>query len=144
MTDFDRRWQQLIATARQAPAQRAPLSDLQAARLAAQGLAFAAQRRDAEGTWRGMALAASLFLACIIALGAAVQAVVPRELLREALTVTRPSAPDTIFIPAPPRPPALASASPHWSPARLFDHVGDWLVTTTSTPSEPSAQERTP
>jgi hypothetical protein len=91
-----------------------------------------------------MALAAGLFLACVIGLGVAVQTLVPREVLRDMLTVGPPTTPDTIFIPAPPRPPALASAAPQWSPARLFDVVGDWLATTTAIPSEPSAQEHTP
>lgn len=143
MNDFDRRWQALLAAARQAPAQRAPLSDLHAARFAAQGMAAMSRQRDAERAWRGMALAASLFLTCVVGLGVAVQTLVQRDVLRETLTIGRPSTPDTIFIPAPPRPPALASAAPQWSPARLFDAVGDWL-TTTSPASEPSAQEHAP
>ena len=149
MNDFDRRWQALVGAARQAPAHRAPLSDLHAARLAAHGLAAAARQREAERAWRGMALAAGLFLACLVGLGVAVQTMVPREVMRDALTLGQPSTPDTIFIPAPPRPPALASNAPQWSPARLFekvgDAVGDWLLTTTTSPSSaPSAQENAP
>lgn len=145
MNDFDRRWQALVAAARQAPAHRAPLSDLHAARLAAHGLAAAARQREAERAWRGMALAAGLFLACMVGLGVAVQSLVPREVMRDALSLREPTTPDTIFIPAPPRPPALASAAPQWSPARVFDAVGDWLLTTTSSPSSaPSAQENAP
>jgi hypothetical protein len=144
VNDFDRRWQKLIASARQAPAQRAPLSDLQAARLAALGLAALNRQRDAERAWRGMALAASLFLTCVVGLGVAVQTLVPRDVLRETLTRGRPSTPDTIFIPAPPRPPALASVVSQWSPARLFGAVGDWITTSTSPASEPSAQENAP
>lgn len=143
MTDFDRRWQALVSAARQAPAQRAPLSDLHAAHLAAHGLAAAARQRDAEQAWRGMAVAASLFLACVIGLGAAVHVLMPRETMREALAMGRPELPDTIFIPAPPRPPqlaTLASGAPQWSPARVFDRVSDWLLPT----SPSSAQENAP
>ncbi len=143
MTDFDRRWQNLVAAARQAPAQRAPLSDLHAARLAAQGLAAAARQREAEHAWRGMAIAASLFLTCVIGLGVAVQTVVPPDTMRGALVMSRPELPDTVFIPAPPRLPelaTLASAAPQWSPARVLDRVSDWLL-----PSSPSsAQENAP
>ena len=143
MNDFDRRWQALVSAARKTPAQRAPLSDLHAARLAALGLAAAARQREAEHAWRGLALAASLFLACVIGLGAAVHVFVPRETLRGALAISRPEFPDTIFIPAPPRPPelaTLASGSPQWSPARVFDRVSDWLLPASS----PSAQENAP
>lgn len=132
MTDFDQRWQTLVAAARQVPAHRAPLSDLHAARLAALGLAAAQRQREAERAWHGMALAAGLFLACLLGLGVAVQTLVPRDVLRDTLTIGRPEVPDTIFIPAPPRPPALASAAGDWSPARVFDAVGKWLMTGTS------------
>jgi hypothetical protein len=145
MTDFDQRWQALVAAARQAPAHRAPLSDLHAARfatlLAAQGLAVAQRQREAERAWRGMAVAACLFLACLIGLGAAVQAFVPPDTLRSALTLGRPEVPDTIFIPAPPHPPALAtlaSGAPQWSPVRVLDAVSGWLAPT------PSALEKSP
>ncbi|MBA3699904.1 MAG: hypothetical protein H0W78_13735 [Planctomycetes bacterium] len=143
MTDFDHRWQALVTAARQAPAQRAPLSDLHAARFAAHGLAFAARQRESERAWRGMALAASLFLTCLIGLGVAVQVLVPREDLRSTLTLGRPGVPDTLFIPAPPRPPALAtlaSDAPQWSPARVFDAVGDWLLPSSAS----SVQEKNP
>jgi len=149
MTDFDHRWQALVAAARQAPAHRAPLSDLHAARLAAHGLAAARQQRDAERAWRGMALAAGLFLACLIGLGAAVQTFMPSITMGETLTLSRPNVPDTIFIPAPPRLPALAtlaSNAPQWSPARLLDRmgnsVGDWLLPSASV--SPSAPEKSP
>ena len=145
MNDFDHRWQALVNAARQAPAQRAPLSDLHAARFAAHfaahGLAAAQRQREAEQTWRGMAVAAGLFLACLIGLGAATQAFVPHDTMRRALTLSRPDVPDTIFIPAPPHPPALAtlaSSAPQWSPARVFDAVGDWFAPT------PSALEKSP
>ena len=141
MTDFDHRWQALIAAARQAPARRAPLSDLHAARFAAHGLAAAQRQREAEYTWRGMAMAAGLFLACLIGLGAAAQAFVPQDTMRSALTLSRPDVPDTIFIPAPPHPPALAtlaSSAPQWSPVRVFGAVGDWFAPT------PSALEKSP
>lgn len=144
MTDFDRRWENLVAAARQAPAQRAPLSDLHAARLAAHGLAAAQRQREAERAWRGMALAASLFLVCLIGLGAAAQAFVPADTLRSALTLERPNVPDTHFIPAPPHPPALAtlaSSAPQWSPVRVFDSLGDWLLPS-STPA--SSLEKSP
>ena len=139
MTDFDQRWQALAAAARQAPAHRAPLSDVHAARLAAHGLASAAHQREAEQAWRGMALAAGLFLACLIGLGAAVQAFVPAETWRGTLALGHPEMPDTIFIPAPPRPPALASAAPQWSPVRVFGAVGDYLL-----PSAPTSSEKSP
>ena len=149
MTDFDQRWQALVAAARQAPAHRAPLSDLHAARFAAQGLAAARQQREAENAWRGMALAASLFLVCLIGLGAAAQMFMPTTIIRDTLTLGRPEVPDTIFIPAPPRLPALAtlaSSAPQWSPARLLDQfgdsVGDWLLPSSSAPS--SASEKSP
>jgi hypothetical protein len=139
MTDFDHRWQALIAAARQAPAHRAPLSDLHAARFAAlftaKGLAAAQRQREAEQTWRGMAMAAGLFLACLIGLGAAAQAFVPQDTMRNALTLSRPDVPNTVFIPAPPHPPALAtlaSSAPQWSPVRVFDAVGDWFAPTSS------------
>lgn len=143
MTEFDQRWQALVASARRAPAQHAPLSDLHAARLAGMGLAAAARQRESELAWRGMAVAASLFLTCVIGFGVAVQAFVPRDTMREALAMSRPELPDTIFIPAPPRLPelaTLASAAPQWSPARVLDRVSDWLVHTV--PS--SAQENAP
>lgn len=140
MTDFDQRWQTLVAAARQVPAYRAPLSDLHAARLAAQGLAAAQQQREAERAWRGMALAAGLFLACLLGLGVAVQSLVPHEVMRDALSLGRPDVPDTIFIPAPPRPPALASAAGDWSPARVFDAVGRWLMPDSSDPSVPALE----
>ncbi len=143
MNDFDARWQALVAVARQASAQRAALSDLQAARLAAHGMVAATKQREAERAWRGMALAASLFLACVVGLGAAVQTFVPRDTLRSALTLGGPATPDTIFIPAPPRPPALASNAPQWSPARVFDAmgsaVGAWL-----SPADHPAPENAP
>jgi len=141
MNDFDHRWQALVTAARQAPVHRAPLSDLHAARFAAHGLAAAQRQREAERAWRGMALAAGLFLACLIGLGAAAQAFVPQDTMRSALTLSRPDVPDTFFIPAPPHPPALAtlaSSAPQWSPVRVFDAVGDWLALT------PSALEKSP
>jgi len=145
MNDFDRRWQALVAAARQAPAQRTPLSDLHAARFAAHGLAAAQQQHEAERAWRGMTLAASLFLACLICLGAAAQLLLPPTAMRDALTFDRPEVPDTIFIPAPPRLPTLAtiaSSAPQWSPVRLLDTmsgaVGDWLI------PRPSASEKSP
>ncbi|HEX3135788.1 MAG TPA: hypothetical protein VHX44_19655, partial [Planctomycetota bacterium] len=85
MNDFDHRWQALVTIARQAPARQAPLSDLHAARFAAHGLAAARQQREAELAWRGMAMAASLFLACLIGLGAAAQVVLPPTAMRDAL-----------------------------------------------------------
>lgn len=149
MNDFDQRWQALVAAARQAPAHRAPLSDLHAARFAALGLAAARQQRDAERAWRGMALAAGLFLACLIGLGAAAQAFMPASTMGDTLTLGRPDVPDTIFIPAPPRLPALAtlaSNAPQWSPARVFDTmsdaVGDWLLPSSTASS--SAPEKSP
>jgi hypothetical protein len=145
MNDFDHRWQALVAAARQAPAHRAPLSDLHAARFAAHGLAAAQQQREAERAWRGMALAASLFLVCLIGLGAAAQMFMPITTLRDTMALGRPDVPDTIFIPAPPRLPALAtlaSSAPQWSPARVFDSVGDWLLPSSSAPS--SAPEKSP
>lgn len=148
MSDFDPRWQALVAAARQVPAQRAPLSDLQAARLAAHGMAAARQQRETERAWRGMAMAAGLFLACVVGLGVAVHTVVPADVIGDVLTLGRPDVPDTIFIPAPPRPPALASNAPQWSPAQVFDRmsnvVGDWLSTSASASTSPSAPEQSP
>ncbi len=145
MNNFDHRWQALVTAARQAPAHRAPLSDLHAARFAAtfaaKGLAAAQRQREAERAWRGMAMAAGLFLACLIGLGAAAQAFVPPDTLRHALTFGRPDVPDTLFIPAPPHPPALAtlaSSVPQWSPVRVLDALGDWFAPT------PSALEKSP
>lgn len=149
MTDFDQRWQALVAAARQAQAHHAPLSDLHAAQFAAHGLAAAQQQREAERAWRGMALAASLFLVFLIGLGAAAQTFMPAMTMRDSLTFGRPDVPDTIFIPAPPHLPALAtlaSSAPQWSPARLLDKFGDsvggWLLPSSSASS--SAPEKSP
>lgn len=139
MNDFDRRWQTLVAAARQAPARHAPLSDLHAARLAAQGLAQSRRQREAEMAWRGMALAAGLFLACLIGLGAAATVFLPSSAMsRTTLAMTRSPLPGTAFIPAPPRLPALASTAGAWSPVRVFSAVGAWLD------PRPSASENTP
>jgi hypothetical protein len=132
--DFDRRWQALVAAARQVPAQRAPLSDLHAARLAAQGLALAARQREAEQAWRGMALAASLFLACLLGLGAVAAVLVPPATVTASLALVEPGLPGTGFIPAPPRLPALASTAGAWAPARVFSAVGAWLDPRPSVP----------
>ncbi len=139
MNDFDQRWQALVAVARQVPARRAPLSDLHAARLAAHGLALGRHQRDAELAWRGMAMAASLFLACLIGLGTAATALLPASSFGAATSSLRsPSIPSTAFIPAPPRPPALASTAAAWSPARVFGGVGEWFD------PRPSASENSP
>jgi hypothetical protein len=128
MNDFDQRWQRLVATARQSPARRAPLSDLHAARLAAHGLQAARRQREAEAAWRGMAAAAGLFLVCLIGLGAAASTLAPAGTTAAvAMALDGPSIPGTSFIPSPPRPPALASRAAHWSPTRVFGAVGAWL-----------------
>ena len=135
MSDFDQRWQSLIAAARQVPAQRAPLSDLHAARLAAHGLALGRQQHEAELAWRGMATAAGVFLACLIGLGAAVAVFVPVARMSDAAyALATPPIPSTAFIPAPPRPPALASTAGQWSPARVFGTVGAWFDPRSSAP----------
>jgi hypothetical protein len=126
MTDFNHRWQALVTAARQAPVHRGTLSDLYAARLAAQGLAYARLQREANVAWRGMALAASLFLACLIGSGAAVANFYPAINSTDfAMQVS--SVPSTAFIPSPPRPPALASLANDWSPTKVFHAVGEWF-----------------
>ena len=106
MTDFDRRWQALVAAARKAPVHRGALTDVHAARLAAQGFAFARQARaakvDANSAWRGMALAASLFLACLIGSGGVAMIFYPEVNTHLAMHLS--TVPSTSFIPAPPRP----------------------------------------
>jgi hypothetical protein len=140
MTDFNHRWQALVMAARQAPVHRGTLSDLHAARLAAQGLAYAHQQREAQEAnvaWRGMALAASLFLACLIGSGGVVAIFYP-AINSTDFAMQMSSVPSTAFIPSPPRPPALASLANDWSPTKVFHAVGEWFD------SRSSVQENSP
>ena len=113
MSRFDDRWQRLTAAARRAPPLVAPadISTL-AARLAQRGLAAratpATQSLTWHGSWHGLAAAALLFAACLV--GATAFAPRPGAVVGEAMTLLAEMPrllPDTSFIPAPPRPPAL-------------------------------------
>ncbi len=125
--EFDRRWQELAARARRAAEPAVVADEVQAARLAQLGLAVIRQQREAARTWRGLATAAALFLACLLGLGAAASLV-------SAPGVPVWTLPSTAFIPAPPHPPALASLTGGgWSPARVFSAVDAWFDPRTRT-----------
>lgn len=139
MSTPDERWQQLLTTARQAPAQRAVLHDFHAATLAAHGLHVYRQQQEAERTWRGLALAASLFMACMIGLGALASLMSDESplLMGDTFAQVTSQVPNTNFIPAPPRPPPIAmTVAEHMSslsPTSFINSFNEWINPNTST-----------
>ncbi len=132
MSDFDARWQQLVAAARRSMHDGRALDQRQAERLAQ--LAFSARTRQRETAlqWRGLALAAGLFVGALAGIGLCAQSLgmAPRldfSLLELASLPQR--VPAIAFLPAPPDAeffgmPELAGASP----APLFLALDRMLV----------------
>ena len=151
MSDFDRRWHELVASSRSAPPSTAdwrgtPLDPASAQGIAQRALAHRERRLRQRRELRGMALAAGLCLASLLGLGASGQALGygPDALAADLARAAR-SLPRTDFLPAPPRPAELGLTAPDWlatagnaarvSPARWFLSLDDWLV-----PKSPAAE----
>lgn len=123
---FDDRWKTLAAAARRAAEPEGAVPDVSAL----VRRAMAARSAPAEtGDWRGMAMAAGLCAACL----AGLMSIAPvRDEVGDAfvsLAQTPRAMPTTTFIPAPPRPPTLASLSP----VDLADRVAGWFTASPET-----------
>jgi hypothetical protein len=140
MTTPEQRWQQLIAVARTAPVQRAALSDFHAAKLAAHGLSARRQPAQLDLTWRGFAAAGTIFIGCLLSLGALgtmSNAFDDQVNVTQTLTQFVRSVPSTSFIPQPPRPPTLTATISAWSPTKLVDSFTTWVAPTSTTEFNP-------
>ncbi|HTF89685.1 MAG TPA: hypothetical protein VK843_14820 [Planctomycetota bacterium] len=119
MSDFDARWQQLVATARRGAGDERALDPRQTERLAQ--LAFAARRQHEPALqWPRLALAAGVFVAALAGIGLGAESLGMTSQLdfsvRELASLPR-RVPAIAFLPAPPGPeffgvPELAGASP--------------------------------
>ena len=70
MSDFDRRWQQLVEVARSSAPEGPQPSGIRAEELVELGLAYAKQQQRAAREGRGLALATLLYLAFLCGAGA--------------------------------------------------------------------------
>ena len=118
---FDDRWQTLVAAARRAGQPVGAMPDITT--LVQRGMAERTAPIVANN-WPGMALAASLCAVCLAGLMTWTPA---RSEVSDAfamLAQTPRLLPTTAFIPAPPRPPTLASLSP----TDVADRVVGWFT----------------
>lgn len=127
---FDDRWKSLAAAARRAAEPAGAVPDV--AVLVHRGMAARTAPvavSDISSDWRGMAAAASL---CAVCLAGLMSITSVRDEVGDALSslAMAPHAlPTTAFIPAPPRPPTLASLSP----VDLADRVAGWFTASPET-----------
>jgi hypothetical protein len=135
MNDFDARWQQLVSTARAAETRPNEFNEVQCRRLAILGLAAMQRTRSDDTSWRGLVAAAALFFVISVGLAALAATFVDQETAhRWASTFSARELPNTRFIPAPPRPPALASLAPNWSPRAMLIPLDEWFTASSSFP----------
>jgi hypothetical protein len=141
MSSFDDRWLRLIEAARRAGADPAGprIEDSRAARIALIAREHARRRARAMHEARGLALAAGVFLVFIAGLLWSARAFDFGPSLgdvgHEIASLAR-RAPNTSFIPPPPRPadfalPMLAQFEPKladWPGARILTSIDDWFT----------------
>jgi hypothetical protein len=137
MTSPEERWQALVTVARNAPVQRAALSNFHAAQLAAHGLSVRQTQPQGDLSWRGFAAAASLFIGCLISLGAIASLFTDTLTLQQNLSLNGYNLPSTSFIPPPPRPPTIAATISEWSPTTLVSSFTNWVAPTIPTENHP-------
>lgn len=157
MTRFDDRWKQLVDAARRSDRARFAGVRIDAAHVdsgridAARATHIAEQARDALAhsranvqEWKRIALAASLFVACLIGLAWAASAFDFGPTIGDARhDIARWSrrVPSTNFIPAPPRPtdiglPSLSELEPQlarWPGISFVNSFDDWFTSTQPT-----------
>ena len=127
MSGFDQRWLRLVEAARsgEPPAGSGPEGAPQSERLALLGVAFAQEQQRARREARGLALAASIFLAFVCAAGALADSIgwsVRVQDARDLAQVARHLPPPS-FVP-PPRAAGLDSLAP----GRALDALEHWWL----------------
>ncbi len=127
MSDFDRRWQQLVEAARSSAPGSAEPSGVSAEELVELGLACAQQQRRAAREGRGLALAALLYLACFCGAGALSDGLGRTPQVRAAareLAQAHRHLPDPSRIASPEGVPALQGLAP----ARVLGALERWWL----------------